>query len=127
MIYLPICLYLCICACCEQFLASSSQSRITFDQWDSFLQFNELVALDLSNYEDDGACKLNSSFTCCAVLCCRMGGDVLCSALLCWLPGVIMRVMGVAYLCCALVWCGVVWCGVVWCGVVCLCYLSVLM
>ena len=27
------------------------------DQWDSFLQFNYLINADLSNAEDDGACK----------------------------------------------------------------------
>ena len=32
--------------------------RITLDQWDSFLQFNNTVKLDLSNHEDDGACKI---------------------------------------------------------------------
>lgn len=31
--------------------------RITLDQWDSFLQFNLIVKRDLSNHEDDGACK----------------------------------------------------------------------
>lgn len=40
-----------------EFLGSSSQSRITTDQWDSFLQFNNLVKVDLSDYEEDGACK----------------------------------------------------------------------
>lgn len=40
-----------------EFLTSSSQSRITTDQWDSFLQFNNQVAPDLSNYEEDGACE----------------------------------------------------------------------
>jgi len=41
-----------------EFLTSSSQSRITTDQWDSFLQFNNQVAHDLSNYEEDGAWPL---------------------------------------------------------------------
>jgi hypothetical protein len=41
------------------FLNQSSQhARITMDQWDSFLQFNHTVALDISNIVDDGACKL---------------------------------------------------------------------
>lgn len=44
------------------FLHGSSHQRITLDQWDSFLQFNYLVKLDLSNHEDDGACQLLLSF-----------------------------------------------------------------
>ena len=32
--------------------------RITLDQWDSFLQFSGTVKVDLSNHEDDGACKI---------------------------------------------------------------------
>ncbi len=42
-----------------QFLQSSSHQRITLDQWDSFLQFNHIIKSDLSNHEDDGACKFN--------------------------------------------------------------------
>lgn len=41
-----------------EFLGSSSQSRITTDQWDSFLQFNSQVKADLSDYEEDGAWPL---------------------------------------------------------------------
>jgi hypothetical protein len=40
-----------------QFLESCSHQRITLDQWDSFLQFNHAVNADLSNLEEDGACK----------------------------------------------------------------------
>jgi hypothetical protein len=40
------------------FLNKNTQhQRITLDQWDSFLQFNQIALLDLSNVEDDGACK----------------------------------------------------------------------
>lgn len=40
-----------------EFLAQCNHSRITLDQWDSFLLFNHSVQLDLTNFEDDGACK----------------------------------------------------------------------
>lgn len=40
-----------------QFLETSSATVITLDQWDSFLQFNYTVPLDLQGLEDDGACK----------------------------------------------------------------------
>jgi hypothetical protein len=40
-----------------EFLSQSNHSRITLDQWDSFLQFNHNVKYDLSNLEEDGACK----------------------------------------------------------------------
>lgn len=40
------------------FLQQCSHTRITLDQWESFLQFNHTVKADLSNWEDDGACKL---------------------------------------------------------------------
>ena len=32
-------------------------TRITLDQWESFLLFNKNVQVDLSNYEEDGACE----------------------------------------------------------------------
>ena len=37
--------------------ASAAHTRITLDQWESFLQFNDNVLVDLSNYEEDNACK----------------------------------------------------------------------
>jgi hypothetical protein len=40
-----------------EFLQQCSHQRITLDQWESFLQFNNVVKVDLSNWEDDGACK----------------------------------------------------------------------
>lgn len=40
-----------------EFLETANEKRITMDQWDSFLQFNYTVNYDLSNHEDDGACK----------------------------------------------------------------------
>jgi hypothetical protein len=40
-----------------EFLGTSTHQRITLDQWDSFLQFQYSVNLDLSNYDEDGACK----------------------------------------------------------------------
>jgi len=39
-----------------EFLKVCSHQRITLDQWDSFLQFQYNVAVDLSNYDEDGAC-----------------------------------------------------------------------
>lgn len=45
-----------------RFLESCAHQRITLDQWDSFLQFNSAVSVDLSNLEEDGACK--SRLTC---------------------------------------------------------------
>ena len=45
-----------------EFLKVCSHQRITLDQWDSFLQFQYNVAVDLSNYDEDGAC------TCCDCL-----------------------------------------------------------
>jgi hypothetical protein len=39
------------------FLSASTHQRITLDQWDSFLQFQTTVDLDLSNYDAEGACK----------------------------------------------------------------------
>jgi hypothetical protein len=41
-----------------EFLATLKDTRITMDQWDSFLQFNANVKVDLSNHEDDGACTI---------------------------------------------------------------------
>jgi hypothetical protein len=38
-------------------MQTCTHQRITLDQWDSFLQFQYSVALDLSNYDEDGACK----------------------------------------------------------------------
>ena len=40
------------------FLTTCTHQRITLDQWDSFLQFQSTVNLDLSNYDEDGACEL---------------------------------------------------------------------
>jgi hypothetical protein len=40
-----------------EFLAGCSHQRITLDQWDSFLQFQHSVNLELTNYDEDGACK----------------------------------------------------------------------
>eukprot|EP01038_Epipyxis_sp_PR26KG_P004271 gene4271-6050_t len=41
------------------FLQQAQQhQRITLDQWDSFLQFQHVVKLDLSNLEEDGAWPL---------------------------------------------------------------------
>lgn len=41
------------------FLNQNTQhTRITMDQWDSFLQFNHIVGIDVSNMEDDGAWPL---------------------------------------------------------------------
>jgi hypothetical protein len=45
-----------------EFLSQSNHSRITLDQWDSFLQFNHNVKYDLSNLEEDGACKGHFAF-----------------------------------------------------------------
>ena len=39
------------------FLQTCTHQRITLDQWDSFLQFQSTVNLDLTNYDEDGACK----------------------------------------------------------------------
>lgn len=36
---------------------TAANQRITLDQWDSFLLFNDKVKVDLSNNEDDGACE----------------------------------------------------------------------
>ena len=41
-----------------KFLESTAHQRITLDQWDSFLHFNHQIKEDMSNLEDDGACKL---------------------------------------------------------------------
>jgi len=46
-----------------EFLKGCNHQRITLDQWDSFLQFQQTVPLDLTNYDEDGACKY--SFTDC--------------------------------------------------------------
>ena len=43
------------------FLSKCNHQRITLDQWDSFLQFNHTIKMDLSNYEDDGACNNNNT------------------------------------------------------------------
>ena len=40
-----------------EFLQQCNHTRITLDQWDSFLQFNYTIKVDLSNVEEDGACK----------------------------------------------------------------------
>jgi hypothetical protein len=41
-----------------QFLESQGDLRITLDQWESFLQFNQAIRLDLTNWEDGGAWPL---------------------------------------------------------------------
>jgi hypothetical protein len=46
-----------------EFLQQCNHQRITLDQWDSFLQFNHAIKVDLSNCEDDGACKFSFSFS----------------------------------------------------------------
>lgn len=40
------------------FLSSCSQTRITLDQWDSFLLFNHNVHVNLDNWEEGGAWPL---------------------------------------------------------------------
>lgn len=40
-----------------QFLETQGDLRITLDQWESFLQFNQAIRLDLTNWEEGGACK----------------------------------------------------------------------
>jgi hypothetical protein len=35
-----------------------ANTRITLDQWESFLLFNRNIKVDLSDYEEDGACEL---------------------------------------------------------------------
>ncbi len=42
--------------------AATGTTRITLDQWDSFLLFNTNVKLDLTNYNDNDACKYFMSF-----------------------------------------------------------------
>jgi hypothetical protein len=37
------------------FLKQSSNTRITLDQWESFLQFSQSVSLDVSDFDEDGA------------------------------------------------------------------------
>lgn len=39
-----------------EFLDSQGDLRITLDQWESFLTFNSAIRLDLSNWEEGGAC-----------------------------------------------------------------------
>mmetsp|Transcript_31012 Transcript_31012/g.29620 ORF Transcript_31012/g.29620 Transcript_31012/m.29620 type:complete len:222 (+) Transcript_31012:221-886(+) len=41
-----------------EFLQTCTHQRITLDQWDSFLQFQYTVNLDLKNYDEDGAWPL---------------------------------------------------------------------
>jgi hypothetical protein len=41
-----------------QFLEGTTHAKITLDQWDSFLQFNGSINLNLSNHDDDGAWPL---------------------------------------------------------------------
>ena len=41
-----------------KYLQGCSHQRISLDQWDSFLQFNQAVKVDLSNYDEDGAWPL---------------------------------------------------------------------
>mmetsp|Transcript_12301 Transcript_12301/g.18639 ORF Transcript_12301/g.18639 Transcript_12301/m.18639 type:complete len:215 (-) Transcript_12301:151-795(-) len=41
-----------------QFLESCNHTVITLDQWDSFLQFQDSVGVDLAHYDDDGAWPL---------------------------------------------------------------------
>ena len=41
-----------------EFLGQCSHPRITLDQWESFLLFNQNINLDLSNLEEDGAWPL---------------------------------------------------------------------
>ena len=36
---------------------TGTSNRITLDQWDSFLLFNSTVKVDLSDYDENGACK----------------------------------------------------------------------
>jgi len=41
-----------------KYLQGCNHQRISLDQWDSFLQFNQSVKIDLSNYDEDGAWPL---------------------------------------------------------------------
>ena len=52
-----------------EFLVTAAHQRITLDQWDSFLQFQSSVNLDLGNYDEDGACKLIFFVFFCVFLC----------------------------------------------------------
>lgn len=45
-----------------EFLSQSAHTRITLDQWESFLQFNAAIGLDLQGFDDDGACKYHKTF-----------------------------------------------------------------
>lgn len=40
-----------------EFLESCGHTIITFDQWDSFLPFNDSVKVNLDGYKDEDACK----------------------------------------------------------------------
>jgi hypothetical protein len=40
-----------------EFLKICKHQRITLDQWDSFLQFQQTVTIDITNYDEDGACE----------------------------------------------------------------------
>ena len=44
------------------FLNQSNHQRITLDQWESFLQFQSTVKIDLAGYSDDSACECSLSF-----------------------------------------------------------------
>lgn len=45
------------------FLETTAHQRITLDQWDTFLNFNNKVNVDLSNASEDAACKYSTLST----------------------------------------------------------------
>lgn len=46
-----------------EFLQQSKYKVINKDQWCNILEFSRTISMDLSNYDIDGACKLNFKCT----------------------------------------------------------------
>lgn len=40
-----------------EFLKQCTHQRVTLDQWDSFLQFQYVIKVDMTGYDSESACK----------------------------------------------------------------------
>lgn len=50
-------------SCLFPFLQQSKYKVINKDQWCNVLEFSRTINLDLSNYDEDGACKSTHGYT----------------------------------------------------------------
>ena len=47
----------------EFLMQCPANTRVTFDQWSSFLEFSNTVSSDFDGYDEDGACEFFVAFS----------------------------------------------------------------